>query len=389
MTRIRVLRIITRLNVGGPALHASILTRDLDRQRFETRLVSGREGSSEGSMADLGRIALDPVPHVVTALRREVSPVADARALAELTRIVRAYTPDVVHTHLAKAGALGRVAARLGGARVVVHTYHGTVIEGYFGRTGSSLVTAAERILARVTDQIVALSETQRDNLVARRIAPHAKIAVIPLGLDLDQFRNTPARDEARSRLELPASARIVVLAARLVPIKDVTTFIRAVALLRARVPAILALIVGDGVERPALERLAASLDLESQVRFLGFRPDVPLLFAAADVVALTSRNEGTPVALIEAMAAGRPTVATAVGGVPAVVEDGVTGWLVRPGDPESVAAALQHVLEDASAAVRAGARATEAVRRFSAARLVDDIERLYERLVAASGSVR
>lgn len=377
-----MLRVITRLNVGGPAIHAGLLTQRLDADRFETLLVSGREGPGEGSMLELGR--LDGLqPRFVASLGRSISPVADLRALLEVIAIVRAYRPDVVHTHLAKAGFIGRVAARMCGVRAVVHTYHGNVFSGYFDRWQTALYLWIERALARISTRLVAITPRQRDELLTLGIAPARKIVEIHLGLDLDDFRIPIDRLSARAALGLHAEGPIVGLVARLVPIKDVTTFLRAVAALRERVPGVRAVVVGDGEERGALEELATKVGLTHTCRFLGWRADMPNVYAALDVLALSSRNEGSPVSVIEAMAAGRPVVATRVGGVPDVVRDGVDGYLVSPADPAAMADALARLLTDEALRVEMGGAARAAVYpRFDASRLLGDVERLYLQLV-------
>ena len=388
MTRARVLRVITRLNVGGPAIHAALLSSRLDRERFETLLVTGQEGPAEGSMRELGRLDPGIGITVVPALGRDVSPARDLRALAAVVAIARAYRPDIVHTHLAKAGFVGRIAGRLAGARAVVHTYHGSVFRGYFGERESALYLAIERALAKVSSRVISITPRQRQDLIALGVAPAEKIVTIPLGLDLEPFRRPPDRREARAALGLPVDGPLVGIVARLVPVKDVTTFLRAFALTRERVPDATAFIVGDGEERAALERLSGELRLGVACRFVGWRADMPNVYAAADLVALSSLNEGSPVSLIEAMAAGRPVVATAVGGVPDVVRDGETGTLVPPRDHAALGAALAELLRDGELARRYGEQGRAAAYpRFDASRLVSDIERLYDELLGRVGA--
>lgn len=379
LERIRVLRIITRLNVGGPALHASLLTSLLDPERFETTLVAGREAAGEAGMAALGRLSPGLRSLTIPTLHRELAPIDDVRALAALVAIARRLRPHIVHTHLAKAGAIGRIAARLVGTPVVLHTFHGTVFSGYFGSRASNLYLASERGLARITTRLIAISPSVRAELERLRVAAAGKIVEIPLGLDLAPFIGAPERHVARERLGLQQDARYVAIVGRLVAIKDVTTFLRAFALLNARRPDVHALVVGDGPERAELEELAVTLGIGGCCRFLGWVADMPGLYAAADVVALSSLNEGTPVALIEAMAAGRPIVATSVGGVPDAVSSGA-GSLVPPGRPEEFADALARSF-DSGGSVGTAAR-SDVVRRFSAERLTRDMEALYLELL-------
>jgi glycosyltransferase involved in cell wall biosynthesis len=380
--RIRVMRVITRLNIGGPAIHVSLLTSRLDPERFETLLVSGVESAAEGNMLKLGR--LPPVePRTVPTLGRAISPLDDVRALGALVSLARSFKPDIVHTHLAKAGALGRVAARLAGVRFVVHTYHGSVFRGYFGQRESAVYLQIERALARITTRIVAITSGQKADLVSLGIAPSGKIVEIPLGLDLEQFRELPARDDALAALGLPREMRYVTIVARLVTIKDIPTFVRALSRVTESRPDVRGLVVGDGPERAAIEGVARDLGLGDRCRFLGWRADLPNVYAASDVVALSSLNEGSPVSLIEAMAAGRAVVATAVGGVPDLVHD-ASGILVPAGDHGALGDAMVTLLQDPDRRAEMGRIGHElAIRRFGSDRLVNDIDRLYVDLLA------
>ena len=381
MKRIRVMRVITRLNIGGPAIHVSLLTSRLDPERYETLLVTGVESAGEGNMLKLGR--LPPVdPRVVPELGRAISPLDDVRALAALFSLARSFKPDIVHTHLAKAGALGRVAARLAGVRVVVHTYHGSVFRGYFGQRQSAIYLQIERALAALTTRIVAITPGQKADLVRMGIAPSGKIVEIPLGLDLEQFRELPTRDDALSALGLAPDARYVTVVARLVAIKDVPTFLRALARVTELHPDVRGLVVGDGPERAAIESVARDLGLGERCRFLGWRADLANVYAASDIVALSSVNEGSPVSLIEAMAAGRAVVATAVGGVPDVVR-GPTGILVEMGDHRALGEAIARLLEDPVRRAELGRNGREAAfRGYGTDRLVENMDRLYSDLL-------
>jgi glycosyltransferase involved in cell wall biosynthesis len=378
--RTRVLRVITRLNVGGPALHAALLSTRLDPDRFETLLVAGREGAAEGSMLELGRLDERLALRRVPSLGREISGLDDIRALAAVTAIAREFRPDIVHTHLAKAGTVGRLAARAAGARAVIHTYHGTVFKGYFGTVKSRAFIAIERGLARLTTRLVAITPSQRRELLELGIGNERKIVEIPLGLELEQFTTPLEAGEARQRLDLPQSTPIVAIVARLAPVKNIALFLRAIGMVPEPV---LAVIVGDGEERAALEAQTMALGIAPRVRFLGWQRDVGAVYAAADVVALTSLNEGSPVSLIEAMAAGRAVVSTAVGGVADVVTDGVSGVLVPSGDAEALAGAIGALLGEPERRHRLGQAARRAAYPlYDVSRLLADVTRLYDSLV-------
>ena len=383
MRRIRILYVITRMNIGGAAIQAGLLTAMLDPARFETLLVAGAEGPREGNILSLGRLPSTVRPLLVPELGRRIAPADDLRALWKVTAIARAYRPDIVHTHLAKAGFVGRIAGRLSGAQAIVHTYHGSVFHGYFGRRESALYLGVERALARVTSRIVAITPQVSEELTKLRVAPAAKIVEIPLGLDLAPFRDAPDRLTARARLGISPDDAVVGLVARLVPIKDVRTFLKAMAFLVEDIPRLVVLIAGDGEDRAALETAAAELGFGARCRFLGWRADLSTLYAAMNVLVLSSINEGAPVSVIEAMATGRPVVATAVGGVPDVVHNGQTGILVPPREPESLALAVRAILSDPQVGEAFGKEGQrQALARFDAPRLVADVERLYRSLV-------
>ena len=385
--RVRVLRIIARLNIGGPALHTTLLTERLDPRRYDARLVAGAETPDEGNYPALHG-AVPPRLTILPALGREVRGVSDAIVFGQLLRLMRALRPHVVHTHTAKAGTLGRLAARVARVPVVVHTYHGHVFHGYFppGRTRAFL--AIERVLGRWTDSLLAVSETVRRELLALGVGAPGSFRVMPLGLDLDRYAAADdRRGELCAELGISRDAPLVAIVARLVPIKAHEMFLRAAARVRERVPTSQFLVVGDGERRRPLETLAGELGLGANVRFLGWRRDLERVYADAWIVALTSRNEGSPVSLIEAMAAGRAVVATHVGGVPDLVEEGVTGHLVPPGDAEGLARAMTDLLLDAghrrSFGLAARARVVPA---FGASRLVADMDALYAELLRAKG---
>ena len=385
--KIRVARVIARLNIGGPAIHTILLTAGLDPARFESLLVTGVEAAHEGNMRDLAA-AKGVQPLVIPDLGREINLWRDLRTLWALYRLFRRWRPAIVHTHTAKAGTVGRLAARLAGVPIVIHTFHGHVFHGYFGPRKTQAFICIERALARLSDRIVTVSEGQRAELATYGIAPLEKIAVVPLGFELDGLLHCQARrGELRTELGLAADTPLVGIVARLTAVKNHHLFLEAARLIAQEEPATRFLIVGDGELRGELEACARELGLADQVLFLGWRADMPRIYADLDVVALTSRNEGTPVSLIEGMAAGVPVVSTAVGGVPDIVTDGVCGSLVPPGDAAELARAVVALLRDQEKARTMGRAGREAVRdRFSVERLLSDVERLYTQLLAGKG---
>jgi glycosyltransferase involved in cell wall biosynthesis len=385
---VRILRVITRLNIGGPAIHAILLARDLnDGVDFQSTLVTGLPARHEGDMADLAR-ANDVEPIALPQLGREISPLDDVVALKTMVRLVRQLKPDVVHTHMAKAGTVGRLAAMLCGVPLIVHTYHGHVFHSYFGRRKTQMFVAIERALALRTHRIVTVGDSQRAEIASYGVAPIGKIEPIRLGLELGPFlRAETYAGGLRGELGLPSDRPMVGIVARLVPIKAHEDFLSAAVALRARVPNATFLVIGDGERRVELEAIAQRLGLGNAVRFLGWRRDLPRVYADLDVVALSSHNEGSPVSLIEALAAARPVVATAVGGVPEVVVDGQTGLTVPPSQPAALASAIERLLSDRALAERLGAAGRRHVYpRYDSSRLVADMRKLYLRELSARG---
>jgi glycosyltransferase involved in cell wall biosynthesis len=381
---IRVARVIARLNIGGPAQHVIHLTARLSRDRFESVLLCGREGPSEGNLYDLAaRSAVRPI--AVPGLGRRLSPIDDFRSLVFLTRFFRRFRPHIVHTHTAKAGTIGRLAARLSAVPIIVHTYHGHVFHGYFSTPMTTTFLTIERWLARSTSRLLTVSDSMKRELERYRVGRPGQIAVLPLGLDLDRFLRCEARrGEFRRELGVDDQRPLVGIVARLVPIKRHEDFIAASALVAARNPDALFLVIGDGERRSELEALTRRQGLADRVRFLGWRQDLDRIYVDLDVVVLTSANEGSPVSLIEAMAAARPVVATAVGGVPDLVEPGVNGLLGPSGDPSSIAEAIAALLADPERRRALGEAGRKRVADAHAVdRLVVDVERLYVELMS------
>jgi glycosyltransferase involved in cell wall biosynthesis len=312
-------------------------------------------------------------------------------ALLALLRLMRRFRPHVVHTHTAKAGTLGRLAARLAGVPVVVHTYHGHVFHGYFSPRKSRIFLAIERMLARWTDRLLTVSDEVRAELLALGIGSPERLTVVPLGLDLHRFVECGARrGELRRELGVEGSVPLVGIVARLAPVKAHEVFLQAARSVSDRVPGVQFLVVGDGERRGALEAMARGLGLRDRVRFLGWRADLDRVYADLDLAVLCSRNEGSPVSLIEAMASGRAVVATRVGGVPDVVDDGVTGHLVAPGDPRGLADAMVGLLADPERRRAFGAAGRKRVcPAYGAERLLADVARLYAELLDAEGGPR
>lgn len=377
-SRIRVMRVIARMNVGGPALQVSTLMRGLDTELFDHRLYAGFVGPDEADYVE--QRAPDVRVCRVPTLGRAVRPTDDLRALRGLVAAMRRFRPHIVHTHTAKAGALGRAAAVLARVPARVHTFHGHLLHGYFSPAKTRLVVQAERNLAAATDRLVAVGRGVRDDLLAAGIGRPGQYAVVPPGTTPAA---APGRAEARERLGVPQDSLVVVYVGRVTRIKRPDRFLAVAREVRRAVPATRFLVCGDGDLHSDLESAA---DLGDALHLLGWRADVETVYAAADVVLLTSDNEGMPVSLIEAGLAGVPAVATNVGSVAEVVRDGTTGLLAPP----NADALTRHTVtllrdEGLRRLMREAARAWT-TSQFGAERLVRDTQDLYTSIAVTRG---
>ncbi len=391
----RILRIINRLNLGGPTWNAALLTKHLSPE-FETMLVSGyidqNEASSEFLLHEMG---IRPV--YIHGMYREINPFLDVPAFLRLRKLIAAFQPDIVHTHAAKAGALGRLAAWSCGVPIVVHTFHGHVFHSYFNRAVSALFVRIERYLAKRSHCIVAISDQQKHDLVERfRICPSHKVEVIPLGLDLERFRKGQEAKRMRFRAHHGVADHEVVISivGRLVPVKNHRLFIEAIyRLTRLTDRALKVFIVGDGALRQTLMQQARQFGLlvgdasgehrQAMITFTSWVREIDEVYAGSDVVALTSYNEGTPVSLIEAIVAGKPIVSTLVGAVGDLVKDGINGFLIQNFDSDAFAQALCRLVEDATLRHTMGTALTRQIEeRYGYWRLIAETGRLYRRLL-------
>jgi glycosyltransferase involved in cell wall biosynthesis len=393
MTPVPILvhRVIARLNTGGPAMHVVHLAEGLDPSRFETRLITGRITEDEGDMTYYARDrGVDVVE--VAGMSRILSPWKDLRTLLTLFRIFRREQPTIVHTHTAKAGTVGRLAALAAGVPVIMHTFHGHVLGGrYFSPLKTRIFVEIERQLARATDRLIVLTRRQAMEMAEELgIAEPEKFSVIPLGLDLRPFAEAD-REEARRRLRdqlgIEEGRPVIGIVGRMVPVKNHELLFDAVEILHGRMdPGPHVVVVGSGERQHLLKRYAAEKGLDRLVHWLGWRQDLAEIYPAFDLTALTSFDEGTPVSLLESLAAGTPVVSRAVGGVPEILKDGRLGHLVWSDSAGDFADALESVLK-ASPEPEMVVEARETVLgRYSVERLARDMDQLYMEVLARAG---
>ena len=411
----KIVRVIARLNVGGPAKHVIWLTKGLQNSEYKSLLVAGRVPPGED---DMGYFAteLGVSPVFVSEMSREIS-VKDALTIWKLYKLFMRERPDIVHTHTAKAGTVGRVAGLLyrwltidlllGHRRACrfVHTYHGHIFHSYYGPLKTRLFLAIERALATlITDRIVVISEQQRREINGKfGVGRAEQFTVIPLGLDLNVFSDWRKRGQSfRDGLSLRPGDILVGIVGRLTEIKNHELFLRAAAefksgsLSRSKEGAVRFVVIGDGALRDKLEQLAASLGIAEDVEFVGSRRDLEDLYPALDIVALTSLNEGTPLTLIEAMANARPVISTAVGGVIDLLGDPIPqesdspfvmcqrGLGIPPNDAAAFAAGLVRLVEDSELRREIGKRGLQFVEsNYSKDRLLENVSALYNDLLS------
>ncbi|MEO8358605.1 MAG: glycosyltransferase [Vicinamibacteria bacterium] len=378
----RVLRVFSRLNIGGPSLHVVHLSAGLTDRGYETKLVVGRVGEREGDLHDFADARGVDVT-VLPELGRSIRPLDDVRAVLGLYRMMRRHRPHIVHTHTAKAGALGRVAARLARVPVVVHTFHGHVLSGYFNPVVSTFFRGVERSLSYSTDVLLTVSQSVKDDLIRLGVARPERVRVLPLGLDLEPLSKALPRGSLRKEAGWDDDVKVVGIVGRLVPIKDIDTFIDAAAIVGASMKGVRFAVVGDGEERARLEARARAR-LGDQIHFFGWRKDTAGVLGDLDLSVNTSLNEGTPVSLIEALAAGRPVVATEVGGTPDVLDRGRFGALAPARDSRQIALCMEAALTSTSEArSKAALGQAMVLTKYSVKRLLNDVAALYEEQLA------
>jgi len=382
---VRVLHVITRLTVGGSSENTVQSCVGLARAGYDCALaVSFRE--SDAAVIDGARGRGCRVVDV-PSLGREVAPRRDLAALCETVALIRRERPAIDHTHTSKAGFIGRVAARLARVPAVIHQPHGHIFYGYYGRRRTDFFTALERLAARWTDRIVTLTERGTEEHLAHGIGTRRQYVAVPSGVPTDALRaGAPTRAAARARLGLDADAFVVAGLGRLVPIKGFDLLVRALPAILAEMPSARVVLVGDGPDRDALAAIAQSLGVTDRLRLVGETADVASCLVAADAVAMPSRNEGMGRVLVESMALGLPVVATAVGGIPAVVTDGESGLLVEPENVPALAAALVRLGHDIGLRRKIGEAAVARAEEFSTPVADRKMLAVYDALVREKG---
>ena len=377
---IRIVRITARLNITGPAVQAVLLTAKMRDHGYETLLVAGSVPPEETEILDQAR-TYNVDTHFIPSMERTVNPIVLFSVLRQLIDIMRTYQPHIVHTHTTTAGFLGRVAARIAGVPVSVHTLHVYPFRGYYSRVTTSIFIWIERLGARLSDSIITLSEGLRRQMTEKYpITRKQRITVLPLGLDLTSYLQMGRyRGAFREEYNIPADAPLIGIIGQLIPVKNHALFLEAAQQVKQAVPDAHFVIIGDGFLKPALQERIQTLGLEDAVTFTGWIGNVARAYCDIDMIVNCSLNEGTPLPLIEGLAAGCPVVATEVGGIPELLDGGRLGALVPPNDPDALSAAIVQTLAtdyDPKPAQEA------MINRYGIDRLTQDLDSLYRGLL-------
>lgn len=396
----RILRIHNRLIIGGPTLNVLNLTKYLQPD-FETLLVVGEKEHHEqdaGAMA--AKMGIEPV--IIPEMGRSIHPLKDYATYQKIKKLIKSFQPDIVHTHAAKPGAVGRLAAITSKVPVIVHTYHGHVFHSYFGKAKTQVFLNIERAMALRSDALIAISEQQKKELSADfKIANPQKFKIVPLGFELDRFYTDPQakREKFRTEFDIKDDEIAIGITGRLVPVKNHNLFIEAIAyVLKNTHKKIRAFIIGDGETREAIEIVANALHIPftkfgerytspRPLTFTSWRTDIDIINAGLDIICLTSLNEGTPVSLIEAQAANKPIVSTRVGGIQDIVIENQTALLSDITDRQTFCKNLLSLVNNDQLRHNLGKNSADwVIERFSVQRLAADFRKLYYELMQTKG---
>jgi glycosyltransferase involved in cell wall biosynthesis len=385
---IKIINLLSRMNIGGPSIHAVLLTKNLNTETFESILISGSLSESEGDMSYL--VDQYHIQHrAIKSLQREISFFDDLKAVFELYKLFRKEKPQIVHTNMAKAGMVGRLAAWLARVPVVLHTYHGHVFSGYFSSKKTFIYIIIERLMALLSTQIVAISKMIKEDICFKyKIVSEKKVSVIPLGFELEKMESLDKyRGIFRRQFSIPEDALIIGIVGRITGIKNHQLFVDIADQLIKQNKSLHFLIVGDGELRPEIEQRVKSLGLEKNVHFTGWITETAKMYADMDMMLLTSKNEGTPVTVIEAMYYNIPVISSMVGGLSDMIENGKTGYLINSLIAEDYNQVIIKLLKSVREREQIGFEAHKfIVELYNINRLITDLTKLYSELLIKKG---
>ncbi len=392
MENIKVLHIITRFDKGGSAQNTYLSLLGLKKKNYQLSLVSGLSLESEmkheetkAKEKDIQILESEGIEFIQCPfLLRRINVIKDLKAFFDIWRIIKKYNPLIVHTHSSKAGLMGRLAAKLAGAPIIVHTPHGHVFFGYFGPFKTKLFIILEKLASRITDKIVALTNREKKDHILFKIAEEDKFSVIYSGIELNILKESSSEEKQNLKKELgiPENSLIVGTAGRLVPVKGPEFLVKSSQYIISKYPDTYFMFTGDGPLEQDLKRKALEMGISENIIFLGWRDDVAKIISIYDIFVLPSLNEGMGRVLAEAMALGKSIVASNVGGIPDLVIHGKNGFLVPPKNPEELAKYIQVLLEDKDKREKMGLAGKEMALNFGAESMVEKIASLYEELL-------
>ena len=392
MEKIKVLHIITRFDKGGSAQNTFLTLLGLKKQNFNPCLIAGLSLESEmkneemkSKEIDIKRLESEDIDFIqCPALVRKINIIKDFKAFFDIWKLIKKNKPLIVHTHSSKAGLLGRLAAKFAGIPIIVHTPHGHVFFGYFGPLKTKIFIILEKLASRITDKIVALTNREKEDHLRLRIANDDKFIIIHSGIDLKKFKELSFNEKQNLKRDLgiPENILIIGTAGRLEPVKGPEFLIEAAKYIISKYPNTHFLFSGDGHLKQNLEERASELGIEKNIIFLNWRDDVAKIISIYDVFVLPSLNEGMGRVLVEAMALGKPIVASNIGGIPDLVSHGKNGFLVPPKDPRELANCIQILIEDEEKRAKMGKAGKEIVENFTKEKMVEKIAELYKELM-------
>jgi glycosyltransferase involved in cell wall biosynthesis len=387
LKKIKVIHVITRFDKGGSAENTFLTVRGLDKEKYDVLLIKGLSqefvmGEKEAeaveenlNVAEKNSVRIFTLPELV----RNIDPIQDIKAFFRLMNIFKSERPRVVHTHTSKAGILGRWAAFLAKVPIIIHTPHGHVFWGYFNRRKTSVFIFLERLTARITDRIITLTEQEKKDHLRFAIAPETKFAVIHSGVDLSKFSGvTVDAFEMKKKLGISEESFVVGTVGRLTPVKGQRYLLEAAVKVVLQKPDTLFVFLGDGELLTELNEMASALGIKDHVKFLGWRPDVAEIMTVFDVFVLPSLNEGMGKVLVEAMAMGKPIIASNVGGIPDLVINDDNGLLVAPEDPGAIAETIEGLYRDSVKTRNMGEKGKLIAAGYSVNAMIQKIDRLY-----------
>lgn len=387
MNKPRVLHIITRMDQGGSAIHTAWMVKLLDKNKYSSSFLCGSLDQLTPEEENELKSACE-VFAVEPSLKRDPHPFYDFIALLKLCRFYKKHKFDIIHTHTSKAGFIGRLAARFTGAKMVVHSPHGHIFYGYFGKLKTQMYIIMEKIAAANTDRMLVFTELAVQDHLDVGVGRKEMFRIVPSGVPIDKYLKPEIPPEkVRETLGIPADAKVIGGVARIDHVKGIKYLVEAFISLAKKRSDVYLIVAGEGDEREELTALIKEKGLEKRAFLLGLRRDIPDLFHAMDIFVLPSLNEGYGKVVVEAMSAGRPVVATNVGGVRTIVEDGVTGLLIPPGDSEAIVNAVEKLLDNPALATEMGYKGRSSVKEErSVAAMIKNLDGIYSGLIEEKG---